>query len=158
MKIAGLPLLTLLVACSPTDGGEQSAAGARDVHLSLVRVASAPSGPASEFRGTFQGTEPCLYFQDLGRSKIPVAFVNGTRWDPSNKGLVASGASGEDRLYRPGEWIIIEGWEVSSQSLGEIWAEPPKAACRGPRWLVVQAVAHNFPADPAASRAGAAQK
>ena len=158
MKIVVVPLVAILLACSQADEPEAKPTDARDVHLSLARIASNPGGPATQFRGTFQGTEPCLYFQDLSRSPVPVAFVSNLRWDPAKKGVVVSGASGKDEMYRPGEAIIVEGWDVSTDSLRDAWAEAPQPICQGARTLVVRTIAHNFVGGGTPSNENAAEK
>jgi hypothetical protein len=152
MKILSLVLVGTLGACSSGEQTEQVSAKGRDVHLTISQVGSGPTEAMSEFRGTFQGTEPCLYFQDPSRKKVPVAFLNRARWDRSKKGLVFRGADGTEKIYLPGEWIIIKGWEVNSESLAGSWTDQPPPECRSDRTLLIQTLTHN---GAAPQRAGA---
>ncbi|HZG07848.1 MAG TPA: hypothetical protein VEZ70_02600 [Allosphingosinicella sp.] len=152
-----------LGACSwgEEQGGGQDAAARRDpgpVELAVARLRTPPPGPTKPLKGTFKAAEPCLFFEDIARNRQPVGFAMDVRWDPRKKGLVTShgSAGGKDIIYRPGEWITIEAWEVSSESLTGQWATPAQS-CPGGPMLIARSITRNLPVSGKAVREDAAE-
>lgn len=114
--------------------GHQETAGkaGRDVVLIPAVLSTAPPGPSKGVRGTFQGTEPCLYFQDWEGMKYLVAFTSPhPHWDPKRKGLVLESRTSapEREIFKPGQWVTIVASRANLEDLAGRWAAPPDPAC-----------------------------
>jgi hypothetical protein len=88
----------------------------------------------------------------LGANKYLVAFTNSdVRWDPFEKGLVVAGSgTAKDEIYKPGEWVTIEGSRADLSELAGAWAVAPPPKCATSRVWIAEKIYYTMSSSPKA--------